>query len=155
MPITIRRLSHDDWKLYREVRLAALKDAPEAFASTYGDAVRQDEAYWRDAMNLPCWFAFDDDQAVGMVRIADAADGLPHLLSMWVAPGSRGSSAGAQLVEAALDWARQRGHAGVDLQVVTDNLRAQSFYRRCGFEPTGDTFILPDGRPEIAMAIHF
>lgn len=155
MNLTIRRLETEDWPLFREVRLAALQDAPEAFATTYRDVVDRDETFWREATELPCWLAFDEDDPVGMVRTGHSDGKLPHLLSMWVAPAARGSMAGRLLVRAAVDWARETGAAGIGLRVVTGNERARTFYQRCGFEETGASFTLPDGRPEIEMVHPF
>lgn len=33
--IRIRLLGEDEWQLYREVRLAALRDAPDAFVARF------------------------------------------------------------------------------------------------------------------------
>jgi len=33
----IRRLKEQDWNLYKEVRLRALKDSPDAFGSTFNN----------------------------------------------------------------------------------------------------------------------
>ena len=43
----VRQLTPDDWRTLREIRLAALADAPDAFMTTYADAVGLDEQQWR------------------------------------------------------------------------------------------------------------
>ena len=35
--ISVRVLQEDDWHAYREVRLAALQESPEAFLATYAE----------------------------------------------------------------------------------------------------------------------
>jgi GNAT superfamily N-acetyltransferase len=45
----------------------------------------------------------------------------------------RGRGLGAQAIEFAAQWARDRGMAAVRLETAHDNLRAQSLYRKCGF----------------------
>ncbi len=155
MRVAIRQLRTDQWQTYRDLRLASLRDAPEAFATSYEDALRWDESDWLDGFALPCWFAFIGDAPVGMVRVGRCDEDVPHLISMWVAPSARGSSAAGQLVESVLAWARAAGKSGVALGVVADNARALGLYRRCGFVPTGVTSTLPDGRAEIEMEHRF
>ena len=45
--LVIQRLAAADWAAFRAVRLAALRDAPEAFGSTATNAGKLDEAEWR------------------------------------------------------------------------------------------------------------
>ena len=155
MRVTIRRLRADQWQTYRDLRLASLRDAPDAFATSYDEAVHWDESAWLDGFALPSWFAYIGDTPVGMVRVGRGDEDVPELISMWVAPSARGSSAAGQLVESVLAWARDAGKSGVALGVVADNARALGLYRRCGFAPTGVTVTLPDGRSEIEMEHRF
>jgi hypothetical protein len=41
--ISVRALKESDWQDYREVRLAALQEAPQAFLATYAEASTQAE----------------------------------------------------------------------------------------------------------------
>jgi hypothetical protein len=49
-PAEVRRLTPEDWEIFRDVRLMALADAPEAFASSLEREQNYDEARWRDWM---------------------------------------------------------------------------------------------------------
>ena len=53
--IELRVLSPDDWRVWRELRLAALAEAPEAFGSRLadwrGDGDREER--WRDRLTIP------------------------------------------------------------------------------------------------------
>jgi ribosomal protein S18 acetylase RimI-like enzyme len=50
--------------------------------------------------------------------------------------GARRQGIGRALIQAALDWARAQGCSEVELSTEPDNLKAQAFYRRLGFEST-------------------
>lgn len=44
--ITVRSITAGDWRDYRNMRLRALRDSPDAFGSTYAaEAVRTDDAW--------------------------------------------------------------------------------------------------------------
>jgi ribosomal protein S18 acetylase RimI-like enzyme len=47
---------------------------------------------------------------------------------------ARRQGVGRALIEAAIDWARMQGCSEVEISTDTDNLPAQAFYRKLGFE---------------------
>ena len=153
MPVRIRSLRPDEWRTYRAVRLAALRDAPEAFGGTYADSLALPERDWRERCDQPAWFALDGGEAVGMVRTWRHPDKeLPELISMWVGPGGRGRGVGDLLVQAVADWARQSGAELLRLAVVPGNGPATGLYRRNGFELTEELGnALPDDQHEQIM----
>ncbi len=146
MNFAIRRVSEDEWELIRAVRLAALKDSPDAFWAIYDEEAAFDEARWRDFMGS-AWFVAEADGtpigiAAGIDRfVADPNDRM--LISMWVAPDARGAGVGRALVDAVLKWARADGAAGLRLWVLSGNSSAEKLYLSCGFVPTGLTEPLP------------
>jgi ribosomal protein S18 acetylase RimI-like enzyme len=134
--VTVRRLWPDDWRTLRNLRLAALAEAPEAFGSTYESAAARREEEWRrwPSPGLPL-AAFVGSEAVGVVG-AMPVTGDPttaHLIAMWVAPALRGSGVGDELIAAVADTARSWGCRSVFLEVVADNHRAVGLYARNGF----------------------
>ena len=156
MPIEIRSLQPEEWSTYRAVRLAALKDSPDAFGGSYDKSAAYPEALWREWCGQPSWFAFDGTAPVGMVRVfAAPAEELPELVSMWVAPDVRGRTVATDLVATVIDWARTSGAMGVRLFVVDGNARAQRFYERMGFCDTGVREPLSGERTEIGMELRF
>lgn len=62
---------------------------------------------------------------------------LTMVSKMYVLPGFHGGHVSAGLMSAALAHARERGSALVWLGVNEQNLRAQKFYRKMGFEAVG------------------
>jgi hypothetical protein len=45
--VMVRTATANDWQALREIRLEALRDAPNAFGSTYAEQVLLVEADWR------------------------------------------------------------------------------------------------------------
>lgn len=153
--IDVRRVSPDDWVIYREVRLRALADSPEAFASTIERELAFPEEIWRgrleSAQSFLAWLA---DQPAGTVTVlsCDPSNdygfpGADHVVAMWVDPQARGHGVADRLVEAVLAQARDRGAPAVVLWVFEANERAGAFYRRVGFRATETTMYQPH-RPD-------
>ena len=141
----IRRARPDDWATVRDVRLAALADAPGAFAMTLAGEASQPEAGWRARIGALPWFlGFQDGQPAGMAAALPPRDGAGHgpgetwhLVSMWVSPAARGGGLADLLAGAVTEHARQAGADRVTLWVAVGNDRARGFYQRMGFTPTG------------------
>jgi len=141
-PPRVERLGVEDADRLRTLRLRALQEAPDAFASTYEETARRPPESWRTALaDLATFFAVIDGEDVGMVRGAPSSDCADDafLLSMWVAPEARGTGMGESLVTAVVDWARDAGFSRVVLEVGDHNAQAIALYERMGFEPTGRT----------------
>jgi RimJ/RimL family protein N-acetyltransferase len=139
--MTVRRLSGEDWELLREVRLAALRDSPEAFSSSLAREAGFDETEWRRRAAGVWFVATEGGEPAGIVAgyHDDAtAVGQRHLVAMWVAPSARGSGAAADLVEAIMGWAAADGATEVTLGVFETNVRARACYQRCGFTECGE-----------------
>jgi ribosomal protein S18 acetylase RimI-like enzyme len=136
----------------RDVRLAALADAPDAFAATLAGELRQPEAQWRERIGARPWFlGFQDGQPAGLVAALPPRpepDQAWHLVSMWVSPGARGGGLAGLLVSAVTEHVRRAGADRVTLWVAVGNDRARALYRRMGFTPTGRRQVYP--RPGVA-----
>lgn len=148
MAIEVRELTGDDWKVRRDLRLAALLDAPEAFYSTYEQNRDRDEVGWREWPSRGALFgAWLVGEPVGLVGIApdrhDPPGGGADLFAMWVAPSGRGTGVADALIRSALAWAAAAGLTEVGLEVAPGNGRAERVYARHGFRRT-------DERPMIA-----
>jgi ribosomal protein S18 acetylase RimI-like enzyme len=133
----VRRLAADDWAQLRDARLAALADAPYAFASTLAQEQQFTEQTWRERAGRGSTFAARDAGAiVGLATGIDEGQ-YWHLVGVWVSPKLRGSGVADRLVAAVCGLARQSGATWVRLWVTDENDRARAFYRRLGFVPSG------------------
>ena len=154
---TVRRLRPAEWPLWRELRLRALADAPDAFGETLAEARARDEAGWRDFAARPDIVQLIAERGgapVGMtLAVIEAIDpARAHLNAMWVAPEARGGGLGGALLEAALRWSRGRAALELVLGVAEDNGPARALYERRGFRDTGEQRMLRDGA-EIAIRV--
>jgi ribosomal protein S18 acetylase RimI-like enzyme len=138
--VKIRRLRVDDVEVLRDIRLRALRDAPEAFWTTYESEVDQKPDDWRRWLATAAFFVAEDGTGTCAVAGGMAAPDDPAaawLVSMWVAPERRGSGLADRLVSAVTAWARSEGREVVRLHVEEHNQRALRCYQRLGFRPTG------------------
>lgn len=134
--VTVQRVFPDDWPLFARVRLAALREAPQAFATKYETWADASEDQWRMRLiTVPAnWVARRGEEALGL--IAGSLPGPDHavLMSMWVSPAARGRGVSDLLVTTMLGWARSNpGLERVELEVYEHNRSAQNLYRRHGF----------------------
>jgi GNAT superfamily N-acetyltransferase len=167
----VRALRAEEWQRAKELRLVALRDpvAPIAFLDTYEEAVERPDSYWQEraagsgegASGARQFIAeAGDGEWVGtfalLVEEAGSTDwaGFPverdqgHVVGVFVRPEWRGGAVAPALLEAAVGWAWERGLERVRLIVHEDNARAQRFYRRAGFMPSGVTVPLPQAPGE-------
>jgi ribosomal protein S18 acetylase RimI-like enzyme len=143
----VRRAGPDQWLVYRNLRLAALAEAPYAFSSTLERELAFDDQVWQQRLGsraVATFLAWEGDQVVGMAtgKPEDPGDdfavpGAWQLVAMWVSPAVRGTGVAAALVEAVAEHVRGTGAAAVVLWVTEVNDRARRFYERLGFRPTG------------------
>jgi ribosomal protein S18 acetylase RimI-like enzyme len=145
---SIERLGPDAWEVYRDLRLASLRDAPHAFGSRFELERERSETEWRGRLAARTQFvAMDGAEPIGTVGCRPEPGGELELVSMWVAPRARRSGVADRLVEAVLDEASSRGDATVVLWVSEGNAPAERLYARHGFARTGRTQPVDDADP--------
>ncbi|MFF3450938.1 GNAT family N-acetyltransferase [Streptomyces sp. NPDC002667] len=172
----IRSIRSDEWRQVKELRLDALRDpvAHLAFLETYEKAVAEPDAFWQDRASGAAVGATARQQIVavgedgvwaGSVTVLVEQAGVPdafgevpeydqgHVVGVYVRPEYRGSEAGVTrgLFDAALAWSWASGLERVRLFVHERNGRAEAFYRKAGFLPTGETTPMPGGTDELEL----
>lgn len=169
--VTVRRVRADEWRAVKELRLAALQDpmAPVAFLETYETAAARPDGFWQDRAQgnatgdaVAGFAAVAAGRWVGTVTALVEEPGQTdvlggpvrrrqvHLVGVFVRPEHRGAGLLRRLFAAAEEWARSRGVEVARLCVHVDNPRAQAAYRKIGYTPSGERFILTAGE-EIEM----
>jgi ribosomal protein S18 acetylase RimI-like enzyme len=150
--VRIDRLALSEAARLRAIRLRALRDAPDAFATTFAEAVvRPLESWERQLGELATFVATTSGRDVGLVRGArhQEVDDAGYLISLWVAPEARRQGAGSALVAAVVDWARSLGLGRLLLDVGESNSSAIALYTRAGFVPNGVRGNLPPPRTHV------
>lgn len=154
--LEVRLLTPDSWRIFQEVRLAALREAPYAFGSTWEREANLSEKDWRERLSTRAQFvAVSEEVVVGTVGGVVTDDSrTADLISMWVDPHWRGQGVGDHLVKAVLKWAGGTGCQEVRLWVADGNRQAERLYSRNEFRRTeGVKPIRPDEpRLEFEMA---
>jgi RimJ/RimL family protein N-acetyltransferase len=159
--LQIRRLMPADAARFREIRLEALQQSPEAFGSTFEQECTQSLAQFEEALTKTDVFgAFRGTELLGMAGYRTQAGAKKahkgYLWGMYVRASARGTGVAKPLVEAVLAHARERVEL-VQLTVVKENERAQRLYRSCGFVAYGHEIhsLKHNGRyyDEVLMAV--
>ena len=140
VPITLQNVA-----IFKDIRLRALRDTPNAFGSTYAKECQLSDPEW--AKRAVRWngdtgigyLAMDGCMACGIAgSVLDEQDtACAHLLSMWTAPSHRRKGVGRRLVHEVTGWARARAARALRLMVTSNNEQAILFYEHLGFIRTG------------------
>ena len=145
--VEIVRIGPDDWREFRDVRLASLSDAPGAFGARHSDWVDATEERWRQRLvEVPFTVvARSGVRAVGVACGTESGDDDAYLISMWVAPEHRGTGLAGRLIDRVVSWAASGGRQ-TWLMVRDDIAAAIRAYAKAGFLDLG----VPAGWPEDA-----
>jgi len=153
--VILEVLSPDDWAQWRELRLEALSEAPDAFGSTLAEwtGAGDTEERWRRRLSaVPLnLVALLDGEPVDMTSATSPSGGEVELISMWVAPSARGRSVGAALIDEVVRWAAAQGVSTVAVDVRQGNVRALRLYERSGFVDVGPSPNAGADEPERRM----
>jgi ribosomal protein S18 acetylase RimI-like enzyme len=143
----IRKLTSDDAEVYWNLRLEALQQDPEAFATTYEDAISRVDPLKSVASKIAAddsatFGAFIDNELVGVMTITqEGAPKLRHrvnLFAVYVTPNVRGKRVGTALLQEVVKYTKQMPHVEkINLTVVSTNKAAIKLYEKVGFKSFG------------------
>ena len=145
----IRALDEGDVEALWALRLRGLASDPEAFGSTYDEALAAGDERYRERLRETSDSAFylgawDGDELAGTVRFTRAEGAKDRhkadVSSLYVAPQWRGQGVGCALTAALIARARRVPELEqLHLSVVTTNATAGALYRSLGFVVYGTT----------------
>jgi len=135
------------------VRLAALKEAPYAFGSTYERELEAPESVWRRGLETRTRFVAEiDGEVAGTVSGGPGRDrAFAAVTAMWVDPRFRRQGIGDLLLRSVLDWLRSKKYREVYLWVTDGNDNAERLYLRHGFTRTGESEQVRPGQLEFEL----
>lgn len=148
----LRRLKSHEMNLHRDLRLRALRDAPDAFGETVADVAARPTAYWeeltrsvtepgRHVMVLACEGQDVFGSTYGLLDPDQGAAG--RVGGMWVEPLSRRRGVGRALLQEVFRWAWERGLGRLALWAPAHSPAALALYGQAGFRETGISRPLP------------
>lgn len=136
----IREFTDDDWSQVWPI-VRDVVQAEETFPFDPSMTAAQARDIWIEAPPGLTVVASDGDRVLGTAKMGTNRPGPgSHVstASFMVAANARGLGVGTALCRFALDWARQRGYAGMQFNaVVESNHPAVKLYKRLGFSVVG------------------
>ena len=142
--MAVRILAVPDAPEYRELRLRALREFPEAFTSSHEEESVKPLAWYEERLAGPAstfWGAFEEGRLCGVVgleregRVKNRHKAM--VIGMYVAPQQAGRGLGQALLGALVASARREGLELLVLTVTVGNGVAQRLYERAGFVSFG------------------
>lgn len=162
--MSIRQLTPDDAPTYRDLRLRALLEHPQAFTSDWEDARQRPPEESRQRLasaGVTFWGAFDDRGALcGMVGLECTSRAKQRhrgtVVAMYVAREAAGRGLGRELLQALMLHAKAIGLTDLGLTVTKGNASALWLYRQAGFAEFGTEprAIVVDGQPLAKVHMH-
>ncbi|MGG1946570.1 GNAT family N-acetyltransferase [Trinickia sp. NRRL B-1857] len=145
--LTVRRIAADQGATFRELRVASLRDAPDAFAETLEEALSERAetfdaaaARYASSESSATFILYTEGHPAGLIGayFDDTSERKPFVCALWVAPAVRHLRGGELLVNTATAWLAERGATEIYAWVADANRTAMRFYEALGYGPTGE-----------------
>ena len=145
--MTVAVLTASDAAPYKALMLHAYEHAADAFTSTPEERAREPDEWWIKRIAHPegmtvAFGDFEGQRLVGTVALEFAAKPKTKhkalVVGMYVLPASRGNGSARALLQAAVQFCKQRGDIrAIQLEVTEGNAPAVALYDSLGFTAYG------------------
>lgn len=130
------------WEEYKNLRLQALKDVPQAFLDDIAKTKQRSKEEWQDRLKN-VYFAEDNNKWIGMIAVyQDKKSKLKHIMNVvgfYVLPEHRGQGVGKALLMKVISEAKQiKEVKKLQLGVITTQESAYQLYLSLGFKKVGE-----------------
>lgn len=140
--IEVCKLPVDEWRDYKQLRLDALQNSPQAFSATYAQNVERPDSFWQSRLEEASrgyghwlFFAKMNKRLVGMIGAFTEEDDpqMAHIISVYVIEEARGRGISKMLMSAILSELKKEGLRKAKLGVNTKQIPAIKLYQQFGF----------------------
>ena len=141
--VEIITLRVDEWPLYKQIRVEAVTDSPQAFGSNREQQLVHPDSFWQKRLEDAArgesqWllFARSAGDLVGMIGAYrdENTSQEATVISVYVTPSARGRGISALLMKAILEKLRQAGMRKVWIGVNIEQKAALHLYQKTGFQ---------------------
>lgn len=141
MNIEIRKLTRDDWKIFKELRLQMVKEEPQAFLRTYEELVNLSDDEWMDKSTsdtsgiLAVWYG---GKLAGMNGYYFPNVSTAEIWGMFIRKEFRGKGLSKILMKEIEDEIRKNKKINlIRIEVTTSQIPAWELYKKMGFIEVG------------------
>ena len=152
----IRRIRPDEWRLFKKLRLTALKTDGDWFGRHYQEVARLDDATWQcDTIaaavsdEFYIYLVFEDKETAGLCGCI-RRESFGKLFALWVEPDYRSRGIGRLL---AVETMKAADEPLYKLTVVEGNAPAVGLYESMGFVRFGAGYLNDKGYRELEMVL--
>jgi ribosomal protein S18 acetylase RimI-like enzyme len=143
--MNIRKLTPEDWEMYKKIRLEALQKDASAFGSSYDESVGRTDEEWKKKLERPKSFVFaieDGSEHIGMAAAyQEEGEIVSHVAYVWgvyVRESFRGKGIGKKLLKVVLDEIQRNPKIEkANLNVNKNQIAAVKLYESLGFQIAG------------------
>ena len=149
---SIQLLSPEQWKIFKEIRLEALRKSPNSFGSTFEIESFFTQNDWinklKNTKDLHLVALSDNFKPIGLIILKPYQEQV-GIFGTYVNPTFRGRGIASDLMHAVIEYAIKKCFSEIILDVYDQNTPAIELYKRKGFIFTGVKTTLPSPRKHI------